>query len=156
MGFMVVERENYLLLVVTTHLYHVHILNSFRNLNFKLDIQTFYISYQNIKVHIFWEGHRILRNLPQLFGLCTASQIIGEDMNFKQGHQNEQISSFYIQNKCNNIDLWERLLLLAVFDQSNLDFFLELNPTFFGSQHNFDKRFENNNLKFMFEWCMYS
>ena len=32
-----------------------------------------------IKVHIFWEGHKILRNLHQLFVLCTASQIIGGD-----------------------------------------------------------------------------
>ena len=30
----------------------------------------------NLKVHTFWEGHKILRNL-QLFVLCTASQIIG-------------------------------------------------------------------------------
>jgi hypothetical protein len=29
------------------------------------------------KVHIFWEGRKILRNLHQLFVLCTASQIIG-------------------------------------------------------------------------------
>ena len=32
-----------------------------------------------VKVHIFWEGHKILPNLHQLFVLCTASQIIGED-----------------------------------------------------------------------------
>ena len=32
-----------------------------------------------VKVHIFWEGHKILRNLHQLFVLCTASQIIGGD-----------------------------------------------------------------------------
>ena len=31
------------------------------------------------KVHIFWEGHQILRNLHQLFILCTASQIMGGD-----------------------------------------------------------------------------
>ena len=31
------------------------------------------------KVHIFWEGHKILQNLHQLFVLCTASQIIGGD-----------------------------------------------------------------------------
>ena len=31
------------------------------------------------KVHMFWEGHNILRNLHQLFALCTASQIIGGD-----------------------------------------------------------------------------
>ena len=31
------------------------------------------------KVHILWEGHKILRNLHQLFVLCTASQIIGGD-----------------------------------------------------------------------------
>ena len=34
-------------------------------------------SYEFFKVHIFWEGHKILRNLHQLFVLCTASQIIG-------------------------------------------------------------------------------
>ena len=34
---------------------------------------------KNGKVHIFWEGHKILRNLHQLFVLCTASQIIGGD-----------------------------------------------------------------------------
>ena len=32
-----------------------------------------------IKVHIFWEGHKILRNLHQLFVLCNASQIIAGD-----------------------------------------------------------------------------
>ena len=31
------------------------------------------------KVHIFWEGHKILGNLQQLFVLCTASQIFGGD-----------------------------------------------------------------------------
>ena len=30
-------------------------------------------------VHIFWEGHKILRNLQQLFVLCTASQIVDGD-----------------------------------------------------------------------------
>ena len=45
------------------------------------------------KVHIFWEGQNILRNLYQFFVLFTASQIIGgnlqnfvafsEYMNFK-------------------------------------------------------------------------
>ena len=33
----------------------------------------------HIKVHMFWEGQKILRNLHQLFVLCTASQIIGGD-----------------------------------------------------------------------------
>ena len=28
---------------------------------------------------IFWEGHKIFRNLPRLFVLCSASQIIGGD-----------------------------------------------------------------------------
>ena len=32
-----------------------------------------------IKVHIFWEGHKILRNLHHIFVQCTASQIIGGD-----------------------------------------------------------------------------
>ena len=31
------------------------------------------------KVHILWEGHKILRNLHQLFVLCTATQMIGGD-----------------------------------------------------------------------------
>ena len=34
--------------------------------------------YWNIKVHIFWEGHKILQNLLQLFVLCTASKILVE------------------------------------------------------------------------------
>ena len=31
------------------------------------------------KVHIFWEGHKILQNLHQLFVPCTASLIVGGD-----------------------------------------------------------------------------
>ena len=31
------------------------------------------------KVHIFWEGHKILRNLHRRFVLCSASQIYGGD-----------------------------------------------------------------------------
>ena len=38
-----------------------------------------FVNIRTIKVHIFWEGHKILRNLHQLFILCTASQIIGGD-----------------------------------------------------------------------------
>ena len=30
-----------------------------------------------LKVHIFWEGHKILRNLHRRFVLCSASQIYG-------------------------------------------------------------------------------
>ena len=33
----------------------------------------------SIKVHKFWEDHKILRNLHQLFVLCTASQTISGD-----------------------------------------------------------------------------
>ena len=32
-----------------------------------------------IKVHIFWEGHKILRNLHRRIVLCSASQIYGGD-----------------------------------------------------------------------------
>ena len=32
-----------------------------------------------IKVHIFWEGHKILRNLPLTFDCSTYSQKLGED-----------------------------------------------------------------------------
>ena len=31
------------------------------------------------KVHIFWEGHKILRNLPLTFDYSTYSQKLGED-----------------------------------------------------------------------------
>ena len=34
----------------------------------------FYISNLVVKVHIFWEGHKILRNLHPTFVLCSASQ----------------------------------------------------------------------------------
>ena len=43
------------------------------------------------KVHIFWEGHEILRNLYLSFDYSTYSQKLGEDfafseyMNFKGG-----------------------------------------------------------------------
>ena len=36
-------------------------------------------THDDSKVHILLEGHKILQNLHQLFGLCTASQIIGRD-----------------------------------------------------------------------------
>ena len=38
---------------------------------------TWFFVYLELKVHTFWEDHKILRNLYQLFVLCTASQIIG-------------------------------------------------------------------------------
>ena len=41
--------------------------------------KSLFITGKSVKVHIFWEGHKILRNLHQLFVLCTASQIIGGD-----------------------------------------------------------------------------
>ena len=37
----------------------------------------FCLKVTGFKVQIFWEGHKILWNLHQLFVLCTASQIIG-------------------------------------------------------------------------------
>ena len=33
----------------------------------------------SFKVHIFWEGHKILRNLHLTYVLCSASQKLGED-----------------------------------------------------------------------------
>ena len=33
----------------------------------------------NVKVHILWEGHIVLRNLHLTFVLCSASQKLGED-----------------------------------------------------------------------------
>ena len=35
---------------------------------------------------VFWEGHKILRNLHQSFVLCTTSQIIGGDFAKLCGH----------------------------------------------------------------------
>ena len=32
-----------------------------------------------VKVHIFWEGHKILRNLPLTFDYSIYSQKLGED-----------------------------------------------------------------------------
>ena len=32
-----------------------------------------------VKVHIFWEVHKILRNLPLTFDYSTYSQKLGED-----------------------------------------------------------------------------
>ena len=42
-------------------------------------IQISKLKENNDKVHIFWEGHQILRNLHQSFVLCIASQIISGD-----------------------------------------------------------------------------
>ena len=42
------------------------------NKNTRWDLTTF-------KVHIFWEGHKILRNLHRRFVLCSVSQIYGGD-----------------------------------------------------------------------------
>ena len=35
---------------------------------------------KNFKVHIFWEGRKILRNLPLTFVLCSASQKVKSKM----------------------------------------------------------------------------
>ena len=40
----------------------------------------FFHTEMKCKVHIFWEGHKLLRNLHQLFVLCIASQIIWGDV----------------------------------------------------------------------------
>ena len=44
--------------------------------------------WSNCKDHIFWEGHKILGNLPHLFVLSTASQIIGGDLSILWPSQN--------------------------------------------------------------------
>ena len=35
--------------------------------------------FENYKVHIFWEGHKILRNLHLTFDCMYCSQKLGED-----------------------------------------------------------------------------
>ena len=52
------------------------------------------------KVDIFWEGHKILRNLHQLFVLCTASQMIGEDFMAFSEYMNFN-TNIWISNKYN-------------------------------------------------------
>ena len=43
-------------------------------------IESLTVSFRwNIKVHVFWEGHKILRNLCQLFDWQYIGQIIGGD-----------------------------------------------------------------------------
>ena len=55
----------------------LHILYSSKNVH---DSNVFSDFLQfSFKVHIFWVGHKILRNFHQLFVLCSASQIIGGD-----------------------------------------------------------------------------
>ena len=38
-----------------------------------------YLSYEYLKVHIFWEGHKILQNLHQLIDWQYIGQMIGGD-----------------------------------------------------------------------------
>ena len=47
----------------------------------------------DIQVHIFWEGHQILRNLHQLFVLYTASEMISEDFAKGPGAKNDTTES---------------------------------------------------------------
>ena len=44
-----------------------------------LNMNSFSFFEKVYKVHIFWEGHKILQNFHQLFVLCIVSQIIGGD-----------------------------------------------------------------------------
>ena len=60
---------------------HVHV--SKRNYFFAAKVHThtpaFFTSRLRLKVHIFWEGHKILRNLPLTFDRMYCSQKLGED-----------------------------------------------------------------------------
>ena len=53
------------------------------SINYQMNIKFFLTSWLQKKllnkVHIFWEGHKILRNLPCRFVLCSNSQIYGRD-----------------------------------------------------------------------------
>ena len=44
-----------------------------------MSLVTKYCTLFDLKVHIFWEGHKILRNLHILFDWQHIGQIIGED-----------------------------------------------------------------------------
>ena len=62
------------------------------------------------EVHIFWKGHKILRNLHQSFFLCTASQIIGGDFTKFCGLL--RIYELYIGTK---VGFWTSLIWLYLF-----------------------------------------
>ena len=44
-----------------------------------VEITAFTLDSKSCKVHIFWEGHKILRNLPLTFDRMYCSQKLGED-----------------------------------------------------------------------------
>ena len=55
----------------------LHISCSFNTWKYEIESKMKYQQtevFHNNKVHIFWEGHKILRNLHLTFVLCSASQ----------------------------------------------------------------------------------
>ena len=56
-----------------------------------------------VKVQIFWEGYKVLRNLHQLFVRCSASQIVGGDFSKFCGLL--KYMNFTYVPKCGKFDL---------------------------------------------------
>ena len=62
------------------------------------------------KVHMFWEGHKILRNLHLRFVLCSASQIYSGDFSkfcgllsiYKSKNNLMDVSIYILQAKKSN------------------------------------------------------
>ena len=55
-------------------------------------------SWQVCKVHIFWEGHKILQHLHRRFVLCSASQIYRGDFT-KFGGLLRRYELYYVHNR---------------------------------------------------------
>ena len=48
-------------------------------LHFSKLLQAYFLNWVSFKVHIFWEGHKFLRNFHPSFVLCSNGQISGGD-----------------------------------------------------------------------------
>ena len=80
--------------------------------------------YNCSKVHIFWEGHKILRNLHQLLVLCSASQII--DVEISQKFVAFSDIWTLCNHICNNFT-WSRLYFYSINQVSNAKVWVKLN-----------------------------
>ena len=67
----------------------------------------------SIKVHIFWEGHKILQNLHLTFVICSASQKQGED--FAKFCGLLRIYELYKWKSFDNQSMMEKSLFTVVF-----------------------------------------
>ena len=70
------DSTEYRWLFSTALFFEINILSHSSHLNFQpFQRHGTRTKIENIKVHIFWEGHKILRNLRRRFFLCSNGQI---------------------------------------------------------------------------------